>query len=63
MCIRDSRRYDELMELMASEELYADAARFEEAMKEYNDLKARISSLEEEWLELSTLIEEAEVDG
>ena len=32
-------------------------------MKEYNDLKARISSLEEEWLELSTLIEEAEVDG
>ena len=57
------RRYDELMELMASEELYADAARFEEAMKEYNDLKARISSLEEEWLELSTLIEEAEVDG
>lgn len=57
------KRYDELMELMASEELYADGARFEEAMKEYNALKAKIASLEEEWLDLSELIEGARDDG
>ncbi len=53
------KRYDELMALMASEELYADAKKFDEAMAEYNALKKKIPALEEEWLELSTAIEEA----
>ncbi len=55
---RDRARYDELMELMASEELYADQDRFAEALAEYNDLKKRVSELEEEWLALSEEIEE-----
>ena len=54
------KRYDELMELMASEELYADAKKFDEAMAEYNALKKKIPTLEEEWLELSTALEEAQ---
>lgn len=54
------KRYDELMELMASEELYADAKKFDEAMAEYNALKKKIPALEEEWLELSTTLEEAQ---
>lgn len=54
------KRYDELMELMASEELYADAKKFDEAMAEYNALKKKIPALEEEWLELSTALEEAQ---
>ena len=54
------KRYDELMELMASEELYADAKKFDEAMAEYNALKKNIPALEEEWLELSTALEEAQ---
>ncbi|MBM6905901.1 ABC-F family ATP-binding cassette domain-containing protein [Collinsella tanakaei] len=51
-------RYDELMELMASEELYADQAKFSDALAEYNALKKEIPPLEDEWLELSTTIEE-----
>lgn len=54
------KRYDELMELMASEELYANAKKFDEAMSEYNALKKKIPALEEEWLELSTALEEAQ---
>ena len=54
------KRYDELMELMASEKLYADAKKFDEAMAEYNALKKKIPALEEEWLELSTALEEAQ---
>ncbi|WP_293820064.1 ABC-F family ATP-binding cassette domain-containing protein [uncultured Parolsenella sp.] len=52
------KRYDELMELMASEELYADQNKFDEALAEYNALKKKIPALEEEWLELSAKIEE-----
>ena len=51
-------RYDELMEMMASEELYADQEKFNEALAEYNALKKAIPPLEDEWLELSTTIEE-----
>ena len=51
-------RYDELMELMASEELYADQDKFTAALNEYNGLKQEIPVLEDEWLELSTTIEE-----
>ena len=51
-------RYDELMELMASEELYADAGRFDQCMREYQALSKKIPALEEEWLELTEKIEE-----
>ena len=53
------KRYDELMALMASEELYADADSFDKAMREYNALSAKIPALEEEWLELTAVVEEA----
>ena len=45
---------------MASEELYADRKKFDTCLAEYNKLKARIPKLEEEWLDLSTQVEEAE---
>lgn len=51
-------RYAELMELMASEELYADSDAFNKALGEYNSLKQEIPKLEDEWLELSETIEE-----
>ena len=44
---------------MASEELYNDAKKFDECMKEYTALSKKIPALEDEWLELSTKIEEA----
>ncbi len=53
------KRYNELMKLMASEELYSDSAKFDQAMKEYTALSKKIPALEDEWLELSTKIEEA----
>ena len=56
-------RYQELMELMASEELYADQERFNAALAEYNELKKAIPTLEDEWLELSTTIEEETARG
>jgi len=52
-------RYDELMRLMASDELYADSDRFDRAMREYQALSVKIPALEEEWLELTAVIEEA----
>ena len=56
-------RYQELMELMASEELYADQEHFNAALAEYNELKKAIPALEDEWLELSTTIEEETARG
>lgn len=56
-------RYDELMELMASEELYADQDKFNAALAEYNELKQRLPALEDEWLELSATIEEVTARG
>ena len=56
-------RYDGLMELMASEELYADQEKFSAALAEYNSLKQEIPALEDEWLELSTTIEEETARG
>ena len=53
------KRYDELMAEMASKELYNDAKKFDECMKEYTALSKKIPALEDEWLELSTKIEEA----
>ena len=46
------------MELMATEELYADQDKFNAALGEYNGLKQELPKLEDEWLELSTQIEE-----
>lgn len=63
------KRYNELMELMASDELYNDKDAFDKAMEEYSKLKPKLAKLEEEWLELSTLVEDAmaeamaELDG
>lgn len=51
-------RYQELMELMASEELYADAEKFDKAMAEYTALSKKIPKLEEEWLALQAALEE-----
>ena len=53
------KRYEELMALMADEELYNDADRFDDCMKEYTALSKKIPALEEEWLELSEKLEEA----
>ncbi len=50
-------RYAELMELMASEELYSDSAAFDQAMREYTALSKKIPLLEEEWLELTEKME------
>ena len=55
-------RYKQLMELMASEELYADAAKFDEAMSEYTALSKKIPVLEEEWLELQAKLEEVNLE-
>ena len=67
LAVRDlepaQKRYEEVMALMASEELYADAARFDAAMQEYEALSKKIPKLEEEWLELTTLLEEAQADA
>ena len=54
-------RYEQLMKLMADEELYADTAKFDQAMREYEALSKKIPLLEEEWLELSAEIEEASI--
>ena len=51
-------RHDELVDLMARPELYADPAAFESAIAEYNGLKARLPRLEEQWLELTDEIAE-----
>ena len=48
---------------MASDELYADPDRFNEALGEYNKLKQLIPALEEEWLELQSTIEEETARG
>ncbi|MBQ6453363.1 MAG: ATP-binding cassette domain-containing protein [Coriobacteriales bacterium] len=60
---RDQKRHDELVELMASEELYADKDAFDAAMKEYSELRQRIPALEEEWLELTATIEADLTEG
>ncbi|MBY4798026.1 ABC-F family ATP-binding cassette domain-containing protein [Collinsella sp. AGMB00827] len=51
-------QHDKLMELMADEDLYADQDRFNETLTEYTDCKRELQALEEEWLELSSYLEE-----
>jgi ATP-binding cassette, subfamily F, member 3 len=50
-------RHDELVEMMAHPELYADPAAFDAAIAEYNALKAKLPRLEEEWIAVSEEIE------
>ncbi|OUO46463.1 ABC transporter [Olsenella sp. An285] len=52
-------RLKELEELMASEDLYNDAKRFDECMTEYTALSKKVPALETEWLELTEKIEGA----
>ena len=52
-------RLKELELLMADQELYADAARFDECMTEYTALSKKVPALEQEWLELTEKLEEA----
>ncbi len=52
-------RYNELLEAMASQELYNDQARFTQALQEYEALSRRIPELEAEWLELTEQLEKA----
>ncbi|MBR2835333.1 MAG: ABC-F family ATP-binding cassette domain-containing protein [Coriobacteriales bacterium] len=51
-------RYNELMELMSSNDLYNDKDAFDKAMQEYAGLKPKIQQLEEAWLELQAEVEE-----
>lgn len=55
---KDQTRHDELVALMADEALYADHEAFDAAIKEYNQIKARLPKLEEEWMELTQAIED-----
>ena len=50
-------RERELTELLADPELYRDTERFQKTLADYEALKAELPALEEEWLELSELVE------
>lgn len=56
-------RYNELVTLMADEDLYNDTERFNACMSEYNALSKKIPALEQEWLELSEAMEAGEKDA
>lgn len=51
-------RLAELETLMADQELYNDARRFDECMSEYAALSKKVPALEQEWLELTERLEE-----
>ncbi|MGQ5426901.1 ATP-binding cassette domain-containing protein [Thermophilibacter sp. ZX-H3] len=51
-------RLAELETLMADQELYNDAKRFDECMSEYAALSKKVPALEQEWLELTERLEE-----
>ena len=52
-------RLAELETLMADQDLYNDAKRFDECMSEYAALSKKVPALEQEWLELTERLEEA----
>ncbi len=52
-------RLSELETMMADQELYNDAKRFDECMTEYAALSKKVPALEQEWLELTEKLEEA----
>ncbi len=51
-------RHSELEKMMADNDLYADAQKFQACMDEYTELSQKIGPLEEEWLELQEKVEE-----
>ena len=51
-------RHSELERMMADDNLYADADKFQACMDEYTELTRVIGPLEEEWLELQEKVEE-----
>ncbi|MDR1014151.1 MAG: ATP-binding cassette domain-containing protein [Coriobacteriales bacterium] len=55
---RDNARYDELVVLMADEQLYQDKEAFDTTLSEYHELRRRIPRLEEEWFDLTQRIEQ-----
>ncbi|MDZ4179276.1 MAG: ATP-binding cassette domain-containing protein, partial [Coriobacteriia bacterium] len=57
------KRHDELVVLLGDETTYADTAAFDEAMREYSDLKPRLAALEREWVELAAFIEAEEQES
>jgi len=54
---RAQARHDELVELMATPDLYSDPAAFEAALAEYTALKSALPALEGEWMELTEDVE------
>ncbi|MCL1847517.1 MAG: ATP-binding cassette domain-containing protein [Coriobacteriia bacterium] len=58
----DNQRHDELVALMADEELYKDKDAFDATLKEYHGLRKRIPRLEEEWFDITQRIEQ-EIEG
>jgi ATP-binding cassette, subfamily F, member 3 len=56
-------RHEELVELMASPDLYADQTAFAAALAEYTALKSRLPVLEEEWITLTDEIERLAAEG
>lgn len=52
-----SARKAELEEKLADSDLYNDKAAFSDVMSEYNALVEKVSALEEEWLELSDVVD------
>ena len=58
----DQARHDELVVLMADQELYADKDAFDATLREYQGLRKRIPQLEEEWYQITRRIEQ-EIEG
>ncbi len=55
-------RYSELVELMASPDLYSEPAAFDTALAEFTALKSRLPGLEQEWIALNEEIERLSAD-
>jgi len=57
---RVQARHDELVALMGDPEFYGDPSAFEEAMKEYAEIKPDLARLEEEWIAIADAVERRE---
>ncbi|MEG0071563.1 MAG: hypothetical protein RR692_00010 [Raoultibacter sp.] len=55
---KDNKRLAELMALLADPEFYVREAQSNEAIAEHAELKRRMVAAEEEWLRLTTELEE-----
>jgi ATP-binding cassette subfamily F protein 3 len=56
-------RHDELLEMLAKQETYADQASFDAAMAEYGTVKERLTALEKEWFALTEAIERIDAEN